>query len=282
MPTGAGDPSETTLDHATLRRPPVKPQGTYSELSRRAAARTMQRAMYCDACSAVRKESASALSHLANRAEVRFTILGAIVSRIRIAIGTSIRLRSPRGWRGYFGWIPEIRVAVRSPVLRPRDYHIGFPDPAKATGTEARKMAMFRRVRDSIQKRLREDYDSELRGKLLMRRSPAHVDRHCVRLRWMRHSTFIVGKRRKDDRAGTHPNVTAPGLMTGSSHTTKDARRSRDSDEWTLDGRGPSSMASACAFGASQHGGRPPTLAGMVEAHANRWFSARLLATAME
>ena len=42
-----------------------------------------------------------------------------------------------------------------------RRIHIGFPDPAKATGAEAEQMEMFRRVRDDIARkvleRLRED-----------------------------------------------------------------------------------------------------------------------------
>ena len=32
--------------------------------------------------------------------------------------------------------------------------HIGFPDPAKARGTETEKMALFRQVRDDIRSRL--------------------------------------------------------------------------------------------------------------------------------
>ncbi len=31
--------------------------------------------------------------------------------------------------------------------------HIGFPDPAKATGTDAEKLAVFRKVRDDIRQR---------------------------------------------------------------------------------------------------------------------------------
>jgi arsenate reductase len=44
--------------------------------------------------------------------------------------------------------------------------HIGFPDPAKATGTDEQKMAIFRTVRDDIQKRFRGYYESEIRKKL--------------------------------------------------------------------------------------------------------------------
>jgi arsenate reductase len=41
--------------------------------------------------------------------------------------------------------------------------HIGFPDPAKATGTDAEKMTVFRNVRDDIQARFKELYEKELR-----------------------------------------------------------------------------------------------------------------------
>jgi arsenate reductase (thioredoxin) len=44
--------------------------------------------------------------------------------------------------------------------------HIGFPDPAKATGTDSEKLAVFRAVRDDIQRRFREYYESEIRKKI--------------------------------------------------------------------------------------------------------------------
>lgn len=44
--------------------------------------------------------------------------------------------------------------------------HIGFPDPAKATGTDAQKLAVFRTVRDDIQKRVRAYFDAEISKKL--------------------------------------------------------------------------------------------------------------------
>ncbi len=43
--------------------------------------------------------------------------------------------------------------------------HIGFPDPARATGTDAEKLAVFRTVRDDIRKRFREYFDTEIRKK---------------------------------------------------------------------------------------------------------------------
>jgi arsenate reductase len=41
--------------------------------------------------------------------------------------------------------------------------HIGFPDPAKATGTDEEIMGIFRTVRNDIQKRFREFYEKEIR-----------------------------------------------------------------------------------------------------------------------
>jgi arsenate reductase len=41
--------------------------------------------------------------------------------------------------------------------------HIGFPDPAKATGSDAEKMAVFRKVRDDIRAKFKELYERELR-----------------------------------------------------------------------------------------------------------------------
>lgn len=40
--------------------------------------------------------------------------------------------------------------------------HIGFPDPAKATGTEEQIMAVFRQVRDDIKQRFSEYYQTEI------------------------------------------------------------------------------------------------------------------------
>jgi arsenate reductase len=41
--------------------------------------------------------------------------------------------------------------------------HIGFPDPAKATGSDEEVMSVFRAVRDDIRKRFREFYEKEIR-----------------------------------------------------------------------------------------------------------------------
>jgi arsenate reductase len=42
--------------------------------------------------------------------------------------------------------------------------HMGFPDPAAATGTGEEQLAAFRQVRDAIRARFREFYEQELRG----------------------------------------------------------------------------------------------------------------------
>jgi arsenate reductase len=44
-----------------------------------------------------------------------------------------------------------------------RRVHIGFPDPAKATGSDDEIMNVFRAVRDDIEKRFREFYEKEIR-----------------------------------------------------------------------------------------------------------------------
>lgn len=46
----------------------------------------------------------------------------------------------------------------RCPVTPPqvKREHWGFPDPAKATGTDAQKLAAFRSVRDGISKKIKE------------------------------------------------------------------------------------------------------------------------------
>jgi arsenate reductase len=44
--------------------------------------------------------------------------------------------------------------------------HIGFPDPAKATGSDKQKLAVFRTVRDDIQKRFRAYFESDIQKRL--------------------------------------------------------------------------------------------------------------------
>ena len=44
-----------------------------------------------------------------------------------------------------------------------RRLHIGFPDPAEATGSEDQKMAVFRSVRDDIRTRFTEFYQNTVR-----------------------------------------------------------------------------------------------------------------------
>ena len=47
-----------------------------------------------------------------------------------------------------------------------RRMHIGFPDPADATGAEEEVLAVFRKSRDDIKARFYELYESELKAKL--------------------------------------------------------------------------------------------------------------------
>jgi arsenate reductase len=41
--------------------------------------------------------------------------------------------------------------------------HMSFPDPARATGTDAEILMVFREVRDDIGRRMREYYDTEIK-----------------------------------------------------------------------------------------------------------------------
>lgn len=43
-------------------------------------------------------------------------------------------------------------------------WHIGFDDPADATGTEEEKMVMFRRVRDEIREAFKSFHKSQVKG----------------------------------------------------------------------------------------------------------------------
>jgi arsenate reductase len=55
---------------------------------------------------------------------------------------------------------PAFHGAVR------RRLHIGFPDPAQATGSDEEILAEFRRVRDNIRRRFTEFYEQEIRPQL--------------------------------------------------------------------------------------------------------------------
>jgi arsenate reductase len=44
--------------------------------------------------------------------------------------------------------------------------HIGFPDPADATGTEEEILAVFRKSRDDIRERFRKLYENEIKARL--------------------------------------------------------------------------------------------------------------------
>ena len=47
-----------------------------------------------------------------------------------------------------------------------KQIHIGFPDPAKATGTEEQILAVFRKTRDDIRAKFQNVYEKELKPKL--------------------------------------------------------------------------------------------------------------------
>jgi len=47
-----------------------------------------------------------------------------------------------------------------------RRLHLGFPDPAAATGSDEEKLEVFERTRDAIRERFRSFYEQELRNAL--------------------------------------------------------------------------------------------------------------------
>jgi arsenate reductase len=47
-----------------------------------------------------------------------------------------------------------------------RRLHLGFPDPAAATGSDEEKLEVFERIRDAIGERFRSFYEQELRNAL--------------------------------------------------------------------------------------------------------------------
>ncbi|MBL8239986.1 MAG: arsenate reductase ArsC [Bryobacterales bacterium] len=87
-------------------------------------------------------------------------------------IGIDISKQSPKHVREFLGQSFDFVVTVcddadkNCPNFRGKvgkRVHIGFPDPAKATGTDEEKMAIFRKVRDDIRIRFREFYTTQVR-----------------------------------------------------------------------------------------------------------------------
>lgn len=82
-------------------------------------------------------------------------------------IGIDISHQTPKNVRQFLGQSFDYVVTVCDDADKNcpnfsgkvgKRLHIGFPDPAKATGTDEEKMAVFRRVRDDIQSKFKEFY----------------------------------------------------------------------------------------------------------------------------
>ena len=56
-------------------------------------------------------------------------------------------------------------VALSRHIQAEHRLHIGFDDPAEATGTQEEVLAVFRRVRNEINQRFRKFYNDNLTGK---------------------------------------------------------------------------------------------------------------------
>jgi arsenate reductase len=87
-------------------------------------------------------------------------------------MGIDISAARPRNVRDYLGEPFDYVITVcddadkNCPYFRGKvgkRLHLGFPDPARATGADAEKLAAFRRVRDDIHACFRELYEKELR-----------------------------------------------------------------------------------------------------------------------
>ncbi|MCS7023607.1 MAG: arsenate reductase ArsC [Bryobacteraceae bacterium] len=86
-------------------------------------------------------------------------------------IGIDISSGQPKSVEGYLGQSFDFVITVCDDADKNcprfsgkvgRRLHLGFPDPAKATGTDEQKLAVFRTVRDDIRTRFTALYRSEL------------------------------------------------------------------------------------------------------------------------
>jgi arsenate reductase len=90
-------------------------------------------------------------------------------------VGIDISAAVPRSVSEYLGQPFDLVITVcddadkNCPNFRGKvgkRVHLGFPDPAAATGSDEDKMAVFRNVRDAIQTRFREYYEAEIRDRV--------------------------------------------------------------------------------------------------------------------
>lgn len=93
--------------------------------------------------------------------------------RVMREVGIDISGGTPKNVREFLGQSFDYVITVcddadkNCPNFRGKvgkRMHIGFPDPAKATGTDEEKLAVFRRVRDDIKLRFQTLYGKELRA----------------------------------------------------------------------------------------------------------------------
>ena len=80
----------------------------------------------------------------------------AVLAEIGIDISTHISKSTDRFRNMSLDWVITVcdDAAENCPVWLGQKVHLGFPDPAKATGTEVEKMMVFRQVRDDIRAQL--------------------------------------------------------------------------------------------------------------------------------
>lgn len=90
-------------------------------------------------------------------------------------IGIDISAARPKHVREFLGQAFDYVITVcgeaerNCPVFSGevrRRLHLGFPDPAAATGSDAEKLEVFERVRDAIGEQFHELYEKEIRSAL--------------------------------------------------------------------------------------------------------------------
>lgn len=89
-------------------------------------------------------------------------------------IGIDISHHTPKHVRQYLGQSFDFVVTVCDDADKNcpnfsgkvgKRLHIGFPDPARATGTDAEKLAVFRKVRDDIRAQFQSFYATHVQGR---------------------------------------------------------------------------------------------------------------------
>lgn len=95
--------------------------------------------------------------------------------RVMSEVGIDITAGKPKSVDRFLGepfdWVITVcdDADRNCPIFRGKvgkRVHVGFPDPARAAGSEAERLGVFRGVRDDMARRFRELYEQEIRKTL--------------------------------------------------------------------------------------------------------------------